>query len=50
MNQHKMLEAVRDGLGGAMPEGLDQLWFTEARGAYFFDFAKPIREGHGVLD
>jgi len=50
MNQHKMLEAVREGLGGSMPEGLDQLWFTEARGAYFFDFAKPIREGHGVLD
>jgi hypothetical protein len=50
MNQHKMLEAVREGLGGAMPEGLDQLWFTEARGAYFFDFAKPIREGHDVLD
>jgi hypothetical protein len=50
MNQQKMLEAVRDGLGGAMPEGLDQLWFTEARGAYFFDFAKPIREGHDVLD
>ena len=50
MNQHKMLEAVRQGLGGSMPEGLDQLWFTEARGAYFFDFAKPIREGHDVLD
>jgi hypothetical protein len=50
MNQHKMLEAVREGLGGSMPEGLDQLWFTEARGAYFFDFAKPIREGHDVLD
>jgi len=50
MNQHKMLEAVRKGLGGSMPEGLDQLWFTEARGAYFFDFAKPIREGHDVLD
>ncbi len=50
MNQHKMLEAVRQGLGGSMPEGLDQLWFTEARGAYFFDFAKPIREGHDVLE
>jgi hypothetical protein len=50
MNQHKMLEAVREGLGGSMPEGFDQLWFTEARGAYFFDFAKPIREGHDVLD
>jgi hypothetical protein len=50
MNQHKMLEAVREGLGGSMPDGLDQLWFTEARGAYFFDFAKPIKEGHDVLD
>ena len=50
MNQHKMLEAVRKWLGGSMPEGLDQLWFTEARGAYFFDFAKPIRDCHDVLD
>jgi hypothetical protein len=50
MNQHKMLEAVREGLGGSMPNGLDQLWFTEASGAYFFDFAKPIREGHDVLN
>ena len=31
MNQHKMLEAVRVGRAGSMPEGLDQLWFTEAR-------------------
>ncbi len=50
MNQHTMLEAVRDGLGGSMPEGRDQLWFTEARGAYFYHFAKPIREGHNVLE
>jgi len=50
MNQHKMLEAVREGLRGSMPEGLDQLWFTEARGACFFDFAKPIKEGHDILD
>lgn len=50
MNQHKMLEAVREGLGGSMPQGLDQLWFTEARGAYFFDFARPIRERLDVLD
>jgi hypothetical protein len=50
MNQHKMLEAMREGLDGSMPEGLDQIRFTEARGAYFFDFAKPIREGHDILD
>ena len=50
MNQHKMLEAVREGVRGAMPEGLDQLWFTEARGAYFFDFTPPITTGSDVLD
>jgi hypothetical protein len=50
MNQFKMLEAVTEGVGGAMPEGLDQLWFTEARGGYFFDFAKPIRTSSDVLD
>ena len=50
MDQHKMLEAVRDATGGAIPDGLDQLWFTEARGATFFNFAPPIREGHDVLD
>ena len=44
-----MLEAVRKGVG-AMPDGLDQLWFTEARGAFFFDFAKPIRTGSDELD
>ncbi len=48
MNQHKMLEAVRTGVG-AMPDGLDQLWYTEAHGAYFFDFAEPIRTGSDDL-
>lgn len=48
MNQHKMLEAVREGIG-AMPDGLDQLWFTEAHGAYFFDFTKPIETGSNEL-
>jgi hypothetical protein len=50
MNQHKMLEAVREAVGGAMPGGLDQLWFTEAHGAHFFDFAKPIRTGSDEID
>jgi hypothetical protein len=50
MNQHKMLEAVREGLAGAIPEGLDQLWFTEARGVFFFDFTTPIATGSDVLD
>lgn len=50
MNQHKMLEAVREGLAGAIPEGLDQLWFTEARGVFFFDFTRPIATGSDVLD
>jgi hypothetical protein len=49
MNQHKMLEAVREGVG-AIPAGLDQVWFTEAHGAYFFDFTKPLRTGSAELD
>jgi hypothetical protein len=50
MNQHKMLKAVREGPAGAMPEGLDQLWFTEAAERFFFDFGEPIRMGSDVLD
>jgi hypothetical protein len=32
MNQYKMLEAVREAVGGKMPEGLDQIWYAEAGG------------------
>jgi hypothetical protein len=49
MNQYKMLEAVRTAVGGKMPEGLDQVWFTEARGQVFFDFTGPITTGSDVL-
>lgn len=49
MNQYKMLEAVRTAVGGQMPEGLDQVWFTEARGHVFFDFTGPITTGSDVL-
>jgi hypothetical protein len=45
-----VLEAVREAVGGAMPDGLDQLWFTEAPGAFFFNFAEPLRAGSDVLD
>jgi hypothetical protein len=50
MNQHKMLDAVREALGGTIPDGLDQLWFTEGAGAIVYDFARPIRDGNNVLD
>jgi hypothetical protein len=49
MNQHKMLEAVRTAVDGAMPEGLDQIWFTEAQGHVFFDFTRAITTGSDVL-
>ena len=49
MNQHKMLEAVRTAVDGKMPEDLDQVWFTEARGHVFFDFTGPITTGSGIL-
>lgn len=50
MKQFKMLESVREGVGGRIPEGLDQLWFAERRGAVFFDFTRPISTGSGVIE
>src|SRR5688572_5009191 len=32
MNQHKMLEAAREGMGGAMIAGVDEIWYVEADG------------------
>jgi hypothetical protein len=48
-NQHKMLEAVREAVGGQMPEGLDQIWYVEAGGHVFFDFAEAITTGSDEL-
>lgn len=49
MNQYKMLEAAREGIGGSLPEGLDQLWYAEAEGAWFFDFTAAILNGTDEL-
>ncbi len=49
MNQHKMLEAVREAVGGKMPEGLDQIWYAEAGGYVFFDFTQAITTGSDEL-
>lgn len=49
MNQYKMLEAVREGLGGRLPDGLSQLWYAEANGASFFDFTAAITNGTDEL-
>jgi len=32
MNQHKMLEAAREGMGRAMLPGIAQIWYVEADG------------------
>jgi hypothetical protein len=49
MNQHKMLEAVREAVRGKMPAGLDQIWYAEADGHVFFDFTAAITTGSDVL-
>jgi hypothetical protein len=49
MNQHKMLEAAREGIGGTLPDDLDQLWYAEAEGTWFFDFTAAITNGTDEL-
>jgi hypothetical protein len=49
MNQYKMLEAVREAVGGKMPEDLDQIWYAEAGGYVFFDFTQAITTGSDEL-
>jgi hypothetical protein len=49
MNQHKILEAVREAVVGKMPDGLDQIWYAEAVGYVFFDLTGPITTGSDVL-
>jgi len=45
MNAHKMREAVRLGIGGRLPNGLDHLWYAEDHGETFFDFTAAITDG-----
>lgn len=49
MNQYKILEAAREGVGGSLPEGLDQLWYAEAEGTWFFDLTAAITNGTDKL-
>ena len=49
MNQYKMLEAVREAVGGKMPDGLDQIWYSEVGGYVFFDFTQAITTGSDEL-
>jgi hypothetical protein len=49
MNQYKMLEAAREGIGGNLPDGLDQIWYAEVDGTSFFDFTAAITNGTDEL-
>jgi len=49
MNQHKMLEAAREGMGGAMLPGIDQVWYVEAEGYVAIDLTSALVNGHDVL-
>ena len=50
MNQHKMLEAAREGMGGAMIPGVDQIWCVEADGYVAIDLTSALLKGHDVLE
>ena len=49
MNQHKMLEAARQGTGGAMIPGVDQIWYVEADGHVAIDLTSALLNGHDEL-
>ena len=49
MNQHKMLAAVREGMGGSMLPGLDQIRYTEADGGAVIDLTPALVNGHEQL-
>jgi hypothetical protein len=49
MNQHKMLEAAREGMGGAMFPGIDQVWYVEAEGYVAIDLTSALLNGHDEL-
>src|SRR5687768_15754876 len=49
MNQHKMLEAAREGMGRAMLPGIDQVWYVEADGYVAIDLTSALVNGHDEL-
>lgn len=49
MNQHKMREAAREGMGGAMIPGCDQIWYVEAEGYVALDLTPALVNGHDEL-
>jgi hypothetical protein len=49
MNQHKMLEAAREGMGGVMMPGIDQIWYVEADGYVAIDLTSALKDGHDEL-
>ena len=50
MNQHKMLDAARAGMGGAMIAGVDQIWYVEAEGYVAIDLTSALVNGHEELE
>lgn len=50
MNQHKMLEAAREGMGGAMIPDVDQIWYVEAEGYGAIDLTSALVNGHDELE
>jgi hypothetical protein len=50
MNQHKMLDAARAGIGGAMTAGVDQIWYVEAEGYVAIDLTSALVNGHEELE
>ena len=49
MNQHKMLEAAREGMGGSVLPGIDQIWYVEAEGHVAIELTPALVGGHDVL-
>jgi hypothetical protein len=45
MNQHRMLEAAREDVEGAMPAGIDQIWYVEPDGCVVIDLTSALVNG-----
>jgi hypothetical protein len=50
MNPHKMLEAARESMGGAMIPGVDQIWYVEAEGFMALDLTPALANGYDELE
>jgi hypothetical protein len=50
MSQHKMLEAAREGMGGATIPGVDQIWYVDAEGYVAIDLTSALVNGHDELE